>query len=43
MLTGESTVEQAEKLKRKDQPNYVLDSVDSIIPPYIKDQLENLG
>lgn len=39
VLTGEASLEQAEKLKWKDQPNYVLDSVDSIIPPYIKDQL----
>lgn len=39
VLTGDVTVEHAESLKEKDQPNYVLDSVDSIIPPYIKDQL----
>lgn len=39
VLTGDATIKQAEALKRKDQPNYVLDSIDSIIPPYIKDQL----
>ncbi|MDO5025407.1 MAG: HAD hydrolase-like protein [Trueperella sp.] len=39
ILTGESTYEQARSLRSKDQPNYVLDSVVDIVPPYIVNQL----
>lgn len=39
ILAGGATIDDARGRKRKDQPNYVLDSLESIIPPYIKDQL----
>lgn len=39
ILTGESTYEQARALRSKDQPNFVLDSVVDIVPPYIVNQL----
>lgn len=39
VLTGETTIERARELKRKDQPNYVLSSIADIMPRYIKDQL----
>lgn len=39
VLTGESTLAQAQELKKKDQPNFILESAADIIPPYILDQL----
>ncbi|VEI13666.1 HAD-IIA family hydrolase [Trueperella bialowiezensis] len=39
ILAGDVTIDDARNRQEKDQPNYVLDSLDSIVPPYIKDQL----
>ncbi|MDY5403490.1 MAG: HAD hydrolase-like protein [Trueperella sp.] len=39
VLTGDTTVDAARGLKRKDQPNYMLTTIADILPRYIKDQL----
>lgn len=39
VLTGEASLTQAQEMLPKDQPNFVLDSVASVIPPYIMAQL----
>lgn len=39
VLTGESTREQAAAAKKKEQPNFVIDHVEEILPAYIVDQI----
>ena len=39
VLTGEARLEEAEALKKKDQPHFVLNSVADVLPAYISNQL----
>lgn len=41
LLTGSSTLAEAKSAKKKDQPNYLVDSVAELVPEYILDQTEN--
>lgn len=41
LLTGSSTLAEAKSAKKKDQPNYLVDSVAELVPEYILEQTEH--
>ena len=39
VLTGDSTLEEAQALPEQDRPTYVLDRVDRLLPPWVWEEM----